>query len=308
MTSLPPVRPIDPVELVDVLRLVLTDADGRVPAPQSQARAFARDLRATSAKWRGFVVDGTRPSTAGAFLAVCLPGGTAIGLPASPRLPGMQWAALVRAAEATIAALEADGFHYVQSLLECEDVARLELLREAGFLNITRLEYLERNTRYPFVEANNGRVTNWVHYSNASHEQFCRLITSSYETSLDCPEINGLRPIEDILATHRSCGEFNPALWFVAEVDGETAGCILVGPHPKRSFGEVTYMGIAPSFRGQGLGDVLVRHALIACRSAKMERMILVVDQRNTPAKRVYARNGFQPFAARSALVRIFSR
>ena len=49
----------------------------------------------------------------------------------------------------------------------------------------------------------------------AVHALFAETILQTYRDSLDCPGLNGVRQIEDIIAGHKASGEFDPALWFL---------------------------------------------------------------------------------------------
>src|SRR3712207_8951894 len=53
--------------------------------------------------------------------------------------------------------------------------------------------------------------------------------TTLFRSSLDCPALNGVRDMEDVLAGHKASGEFDPALWFLLSEDvGGGAGTGLV--------------------------------------------------------------------------------
>ena len=74
----------------------------------------------------------------------------------------------------------------------------------------------------------------------------------------------------------------------------EDAGLLLLAPHPEANHWELMYMGLAPTWRGYGLGKQVVNEALRKAKEAGMKEVILSVDQRNTPAKRLYQNHGFE--------------
>ena len=49
-------------------------------------------------------------------------------------------------------------------------------------------------------------------------------------------------------------------------------------------------MGVHPAFRRQGLGRILLRRTLQQARRMNCRRLTVVVDGRNTVARRLYAR------------------
>ncbi len=100
-------------------------------------------------------------------------------------------------------------------------------------------------------------------------------------------------PHEEWLAFMTDHGEFDPALWFLVERDGELVGCAL---HWKehQSSGWVKDIAVAESERGHGLGTSLLYHALGAYAARGVERVGLKVDSSNpTGALPLYTRVGF---------------
>ena len=47
-------------------------------------------------------------------------------------------------------------------------------------------------------------------YTEANHHRLVRLIEATYEETLDCPQLNDVRPTEDVLEGYRQTGEFDP--------------------------------------------------------------------------------------------------
>ena len=48
------------------------------------------------------------------------------------------------------------------------------------------------------------------------------VVTRTYEGSLDGPQIEGVRAIDDVLAGYRASGPFSAERWLVASRGGET--------------------------------------------------------------------------------------
>ena len=108
------------------------------------------------------------------------------------------------------------------------------------------------------------------------------------------PELEGARALDDIMEGHRAAGRFNAERWRLGYIPGrpEAASVLLLAEVPGRDVWEVVYLGLTPAARGQGLGRVVLQHALELAR-ATCSRLELAVDCRNTPATRLYHAAGF---------------
>jgi ribosomal protein S18 acetylase RimI-like enzyme len=140
-------------------------------------------------------------------------------------------------------------------------------------------------------------------------------LSRSYIDTLDCPELCGLRTIDDVLDSHRSVGAFDPTLWWVLfSRSGEACGCLLLSACPDADSVELVYLGVGPELRGRGLGAKLLDFGVTKLwqrmRDGALGTMkgtgglTCAVDTRNPPALKVYTRAGFQRFAVRMPFVR----
>ncbi|WP_461029754.1 GNAT family N-acetyltransferase [Streptomyces sparsus] len=88
-----------------------------------------------------------------------------------------------------------------------------------------------------------------------------------------------------------------PRQHLVAEVRGRTAGYLrLVAPTPlesNRHVRQVQGLAVDEWARGRGVGRALLRAALDTCRRQGVRRLTLRVLAHNTPARRLYAAEGF---------------
>lgn len=176
-------------------------------------------------------------------------------------------------------------------------------LREAGFHRLTRLVYLERRIAIRGPSPNPSVGLTWIPYTSEREPLFEEAIDSTYVQSSDCPELTGLRRTADVLAGHRATGVFDPALWWVAERAGAPVGVILLNRIPSDRVLELVYMGVACEARGTGVGDALLRRALESDVGTGAKTLALAVDERNTPARRLYARWGFGETGTREAWI-----
>lgn len=130
----------------------------------------------------------------------------------------------------------------------------------------------------------------------------------SYIDTLDCPGLCDLREIDDVIDSHRATGEFNPALWWVIEHEGEPHGALLLARYADQSVMELVYIGLSPVLRGKRLGRALMARAVRAASQAAVAEMTCAVDTKNTHAIRLYDALGFRRFDQRLALVRPTAR
>jgi len=97
----------------------------------------------------------------------------------------------------------------------------------------------------------------------------------------------------DSLRTLIAVNAISLAHSFVAEDNaGQPAGIVLLAVRGAR--GWIGGMGLAPEWRGRGLAAPLMRTALDEARVLGLDSVELEVLTRNTPARSLYARLGFQ--------------
>lgn len=193
-----------------------------------------------------------------------------------------------------------------QALLESEEVAAIEALSAAGFMRLGDLAYLRRS-----IPRSGSHRAKWppgivVRRCSELPDAEERLLTAlerSYEETLDCPELCGMRDVADVLESHRSVGEYDPGMWWLVEADGEAEGCMLLSASPEQNAVELVYLGISPRLRGKGIGSLLMATGM-QCLTGRSEKSITcAVDTRNEPAMLLYRRSGFQRFATRVPMV-----
>ena len=92
----------------------------------------------------------------------------------------------------------------------------------------------------------------------------------------------------------------------VGAAPGDDVGCLLLTDFPEHENWELTYMGVAPSARGNGWGAHIVRYAQWRARLADRLRLVLAVDADNGPAITLYAAAGFQAWERRTVFVKVF--
>ena len=168
--------------------------------------------------------DGT---VAWAVLPVVSPGRTLLMLgPSDP--PHRRGSDSVAIAETLIervcAHFAGRGVQLAQVLLDPSDAVSRRLYESRGFGRVAELLYLQgsprRKTAAPALPPRFALLP----YRPEIHAPFVAAIAETYQHSLDCPSLNGLREMEDVLAGHKASGEFEPDLWLMLCEQGSDAG------------------------------------------------------------------------------------
>jgi mycothiol synthase len=220
-------------------------------------------------------------------------------------------AALVHSA---LVDLKERGFLLAQAVLDesASPHAARDLIR-GGMRRVTELVYLERDTATPLPStaaahrraggsgpggsgpsSDLGPSFEWRSFDWTIEAEFRAVLQATYQGSLDMPELEGTRALDNILEGHRAAGRFAPERWQLGRIPGEPAAAavLLLAEVPGRNVWEVVYLGLTPAARGRGLGRTTLRHALELAR-AHVPQLELAADIRNTPATRLYHAAGF---------------
>jgi len=190
------------------------------------------------------------------------------------------------------------------ALLDPGDATSLRLFVASGFHKLAELVYLQKTVRGSETLPPLAASQTLLAYSAGTHDLFAKTIVSSYEDSLDCPALNGVRHVEDVIAGHKGTGEPDPRLWMLLMENTRPAATLLLSRTPRSDAMELVYLGVAPNSRGKGLGDLLVRQALAMTAREGLSRLTLAVDGQNPPALRVYYRNGMTRHCTKIAMLK----
>lgn len=137
----------------------------------------------------------------------------------------------------------------------------------------------------------------------AQRRALIEALDKSYEDTLDCPELCGVRTTEDVLASHKATGDFDPEHWWLVQLDGRPEGCVLMSRCPDQGALELVYLGLSTALRGRGLGRLLLDRAIRSASDVSTTSVTCAVDRRNTPALALYRGLGFSEFTARRAYI-----
>jgi ribosomal protein S18 acetylase RimI-like enzyme len=299
------VGPAGPAEWEAVARLLFQ----YLPAEQREARAAnaLRLFRQGEIEPEGILAARGPGGLCGAL--VCVPLRGASGLVWPPQaLPGAD-AATDRLVEHALAWLRGRGAKLAQALLAPEEAGLAAPLERQGFARATTLLYLRRSLDDPAGGEPDGprpgqRLT-FRAYDQAP-SLFQDTLTHTYEGTLDCPELNGVRDVAEIIDGHKAQGSWHPERWWLALEAGRPAGVVLLADVPEWRGWDVSYLGVVPAARGRGLGRQLTAKAVREARAAGAAQLTLAVDARNHPARRLYAGCGFESFERREVYLLFF--
>ena len=191
----------------------------------------------------------------------------------------------------------------VQSLLDPSQTLEEAALAHAGFERLAELIYMRRETAAKVPGGALGAGVQLLPWVASRRGLFVEAIRGSYEQTLDCPGLVGVRDMDDIIAGHMGAGRFVPDLWHVLMEGGEPAGVMLINLVGGGGVCELVYFGLRPSARGRGIALGLLNYGLEAAHAHRARQMVLAVDRDNIPAIRLYERAGFLSEARKVAMI-----
>ena len=208
---------------------------------------------------------------------------------------------------ATVEWLDQGRVCMAQILSEAVDAEDEKTLCEGGFDYLTDLLYLVCLDD-DFPHAALPCPLEFEVYNSQNHHRLARIVDATYRETLDCPKLNHVRQLDDVLEGYRATGDFFTGRWLIVRYENRDVGCLLLADHPRYENMELVYMGVIPENRGQHWGADIARRAQWVARQAGRPRLVLAVDASNRPAIDLYASVGFRTWDQRRIYYRIFSR
>lgn len=287
---------VDDVEIRPARPADLRRASGLRPSADSPADCAVRVRSAAWSHHRNQTVAVRRSEVLGACVFTTSPGRCA--LVAAPQMHEWHPDVAARLIRATTARAHAAGARLIQIVTRPDPAPELEeAIHAAGLAPLATLVYMRRAVEPGERDLPLPGDFQWKRYTRLRRRLFIDAIERTYEGSLDCPGLKGLRTVRETFATHRATGQFRPEAWHVAMRAGEPVGVELVNNLHGR--GELVYLGVAAAARGEQLGRVLLDRAIRDTDEMGLPKMGLAVDTRNTPAMRLYEEAGFRPIRRR---------
>lgn len=223
----------------------------------------------------------------GAMLAQPLRGALGIVWPPKAESPELE-DALVGAASDW---LRGRGVKVCQAFATDEELPSLAPLVRHGFQRITELVFLRRQLTpdEPLPEPKHPII--FMPESPPFSDHFRTALIATHQRSMDCPELNGDRTDDEVLAGFSDWGPGNE--WYLAVDRDVVLGVVLFAAGHDADTLELSYLGVVPLFRQCGYGGELVDFAIAAATLSKVKNLLVTVDARNEPGLRLYAKRGF---------------
>ncbi|MHB1426745.1 MAG: GNAT family N-acetyltransferase [Gemmataceae bacterium] len=239
----------------------------------------------------------------GALLCLSVPGGSALVWP-----PGVVADNRTELEDTLLrhacAWLRQRGVKLAQTLLAPEEIFLADPLLRNGFIAVTRLWFMRHDLSLPLSCLN---VPSRLDYQTHDGDPlFRQTLLRTYEGTRDCPEVNGVRGIDEVLEGHRSQGKFDPERWWLVRAGGVPVGVLMMTEMPESGDWETAYMGVVPEARRRGFGREMLLHGLCEARAADAPAVTLSVDSRNQPAWNLYRSLGFETYDQRVVYLAIF--
>lgn len=240
-----------------------------------------------------------------AMLPIISPGHTALLLMPPARPDSASVRPLI---ESVCEYVETRGVTLAQVMLDPADAPGRSIFVNHGFREMAHLIYLQTAVPGHIAAVSPPESFWWQTYSEQTHAGFEQTILESYQQSLDCPALNGMRNISDVIKGHQAAGEFNPRFWFLLSERDVPRAVLLLSRVPRTDSAELVYLGLTPAARRRGISDLLMRQALWATHEMGLNRLTLAVDSNNVPALRLYHRHGMQQIGVKLAMMRELKR
>jgi ribosomal protein S18 acetylase RimI-like enzyme len=251
----------------------------------------------------------------GAMVSIRLPGAGGLVWPPQAK-PGPSSAAiedcLIRQ---SLTWLRKGGTKVAHVILTPAERQRAAPLERNGYRHVTRLWYLRHSLKPPekgdhspdSLPTLGGGLT-FQPYPRCDRKLFAETLLQTYEGTLDCPELNGTRDVDEIIAGHQGQGKHDPGLWWLVFRERKPVGVLLLTEMPEWDSFDLAYLGVVPAARGRGLGRALTIKALREAQRAGKRQVTLAVDERNWPARAMYQGLGFQAHEEREVFLYIWPR
>ena len=202
------------------------------------------------------------------------------------------------------------GVMMAQGLVDPCESWSIDAFKRAGFIHVGDLSYLRRAiSGFPTIPeptwpAGISVVPFHKCFGNDGRERLAELLARTYEGTLDCPELCGLRDPVDVADSHMATGAFDPSLWLIVLEHERAEGCVLLSRSPELRGVELVYLGFTPALRGKRIALSLLQYAVGRTRAPSVTELTCAVDDRNEPAKKLYDRAGMRRYSGRVAFVR----
>jgi ribosomal protein S18 acetylase RimI-like enzyme len=241
------------------------------------------------------------------LVCVVLPGATALVWPPRVRQGGPskfhEQDMLLRQASQW---LRQRGARLAQALVSGNEPEVGPALVRNGFAHITTLQFFRHQLVVPIPWLMASERLQFQTYDCTDPAVFHATLDRTYEGTLDFPEINGVRTIEEVIVGHQAQGKYRPQNWWLAWLEGNPAGVMLVADMPDWPAWDLLYLGVVPEARGRGCGREMLHKLFFEAKAAAIQQITVSVDMRNWMAFRLYTTAGFDALEQREVYLAIW--
>jgi ribosomal protein S18 acetylase RimI-like enzyme len=115
--------------------------------------------------------------------------------------------------------------------------------------------------------------------------------------------VEGSRRFLQNVVQYPGCGSFQPACSYVLLDSSGVARAVCIASTVAADVGHIPQICVDSTLQGRGVGYELMRRSILALSQRGAREVSLTVTGRNTQARSLYARLGFQPLREFDALI-----
>jgi mycothiol synthase len=298
------IEPARPEDQAEVFQLVFQHLPEEARA--GRVANALRLLRGGELDPAGVVVARAGDTLLGALVCLPVPGASGLLWPPQVRQDPRARQVEDELARHAAAWLRGRGAKLGQALLAPAEVHLAPPLERNGFVHVTSLWYMRHDLKLPYGLVRAPDRLAYRSYQEGDPDVFHQTLLRTYEETLDCPEVNGVRDLEEILQGHRAQGVYDPGRWWLALDGDRPVGVLLLADVPEWEAWEVAYVGVVPEARRRSWGRELMHRALRAAHASEVTHLALSVDARNRPAWKLYLDLGFEAYDCREVYLAIW--
>jgi ribosomal protein S18 acetylase RimI-like enzyme len=207
-------------------------------------------------------------------------------------------------AAAVTSAIDETDAEMMQVFLPAPAAETVKVLHHVGFRHLADLRYMTaESARFPLAAPDS--ELEYVSFHGTQRSRLMELVGRTYEGTLDCRDLDGVRDLEHVIKGYEATGVYRPENWLFVRHEAEDVGVLLLADHPKGRHWELMYMALVPEARGRGWGRQITRYAQWLARGAGIERIVVAVDAANLPAVAMYRDSSFELWDQRAVYVRV---
>ncbi|HVT29869.1 MAG TPA: hypothetical protein VHE81_17760, partial [Lacipirellulaceae bacterium] len=147
--------------------------------------------------------------------------------------PGEEELTAYQLAEAAINALDETSIEMTQVFLSAPNRETVTVLKHVGFRHLADLLYMScESPKFPLTAPERGELR-YETYVPSQRGRLMNVIARTYEDTLDCTALNGVRDIDHVINGYQATGTFRPENWLFVRSGSQDIGVLLLADHPK---------------------------------------------------------------------------